>query len=55
MADKVRVEQHSVGGTIWFVGWLFTIGFVPLGFWKGVAAVLLWPYFLGQVVSALAR
>lgn len=43
----VRVEHHSFTGTIWFIGWLFTIGFLHLSFWKGVLAIIVWPYFLG--------
>ncbi len=39
----------------WFGGWLFSIGFLHLGFWKGVLALPLWPYFLGVHFSALAR
>lgn len=34
-------------GTLWFCAWLFTIGFAHLSFWKGVLAVIAWPYFLG--------
>ena len=43
--EKIRIEQHSFGGLIWFAGWLFTIGFLQLQFWKGVLAVLLWPVY----------
>lgn len=38
-------------GPIWFVGCLFTIGFAHLGFWQGVLAVVLWPYYLGVAVA----
>lgn len=34
-------------GTIWFMGWLFTIGYLHLSFWKGVLAFIIWPYYLG--------
>lgn len=44
---KVRVEQHSSLGALWFAGWLFTIGFLKLTFGKGLLAILLWPYYLG--------
>jgi hypothetical protein len=37
----------SLAGIVWFIGWLFTIGFVHLGFWKSVLALIIWPYFLG--------
>jgi hypothetical protein len=34
-------------GTVWFGGWLFTISFAHLVWWKALLAVVLWPYFLG--------
>lgn len=34
-------------GSFWFIGWLFSLGYLQLGFWKGLFAILLWPYFLG--------
>jgi hypothetical protein len=34
-------------GMLWFVGWLFTIGFAQLVWWKALLALILWPYFLG--------
>ena len=47
-AQKIRIEQHSISGALWFGGWLFTIGFLQLPFWKGLLALLVWPYFLGS-------
>ena len=52
MADDVRVTCRSAGsgavlGPLWFMGWLFTIGFLKLAFWKGVLALVVWPYYLG--------
>lgn len=49
--EKIRIEQHSSSGLIWLAGWLFTIGFLHLTFWKAVAAIVAWPYFLGLTVS----
>lgn len=49
--EKIQIEQHSTLGGAWFVGWLFTIGFLQLGFWKGVLALVLWPYYLGLVFA----
>jgi hypothetical protein len=37
----------SIGGMLWFAGWLFTIGFVQLVWWKALLALIAWPYFLG--------
>jgi len=51
--EKIKIEQNSVGGLLWVSGWLFTIGFLKLTFWKGVLAVLLWPYYVGVWVSAI--
>jgi hypothetical protein len=35
-------------GTLWIMGWLFTIGYLKLSFWKGVLALIIWPYYLGM-------
>jgi hypothetical protein len=51
--EKVRIEQHSVGGLLWAAGWLFTIGFLKLTFWKGVIAIVVWPYYVGVWVSTM--
>ena len=53
--EKIRIEQHSASGLLWVVGWLFTIGFLRLTFWKGVFAVVAWPYYLGVTISAWIR
>ena len=43
--DKVIVQSSL--GILWFAGWLFTLGFLHLGFFKGILALLLWPYYIG--------
>jgi len=40
-------------GPLWFMGWLFTLGFLHPTFWKGVLAIIIWPYYLGQWVQVL--
>ena len=45
--EKIKIEQHSFMGMLWFGTWLFTIGFLQLTFWKGFLAIVLWPYYLG--------
>ena len=50
MAEKKR-EGAGKMGTIWAIGWLFTLGFLKLAFWKGFLAILLWPYYLGDYFS----
>src|SRR5574342_628893 len=47
MERGIKIEQHSVSGAAWFAGWLFTIGYLQLAFWKAVLAIVLWPYYLG--------
>jgi hypothetical protein len=51
--EKVRIEQHTSGGLLWVAGWLFTIGYLHLTFWRGVLALLVWPYYRGAVVATL--
>lgn len=51
--QKIHIEQHSLMGSVWFAAWLFTIGFLHLSFWKGVLALVLWPYYIGVHWSAL--
>ncbi len=53
--EKIRIEQHSSVGLAWIAAWLFTIGFLKLTFWQGVLAILIWPYYLGLALSALAQ
>ena len=52
--EKITIQHGSVG-TLWVAAWLFTIGFLHLTFWKGVLAILLWPYFIGVHFSTLPR
>jgi hypothetical protein len=51
--EKIKIKQHSSMGIIWVVGWLFTIGFLHLSFWKGVLAIVIWPYYIGAMISTL--
>ncbi len=52
MADEVKVRCKSadacaIAGPAWVMGWLFTIGFLHLTFWKAALGIALWPYYLG--------
>lgn len=53
--EKIKIENHSFTGFSWFAGWLFTIGFLQLTFWKGVLSLLLWPYYLGEYAYLLMQ
>jgi hypothetical protein len=52
MSDQVKVTCRSHSGAcmgpLWIMGWLFTIGYLKLAFWKGVLALVVWPYYLGH-------
>jgi hypothetical protein len=43
-------QAGALGGVIWFIGWLFTIGFAQLIWWKIIVGIVVWPLFLGQVL-----
>lgn len=51
--QRIRIEQHSAVGMLWFVGWLFTLGLLDLGFWRGVLALFIWPYYLGTTFAPI--
>ena len=46
-----KMEVAGLVGPLWFIGWLFTIGFVHLSFGRALWAILVWPYYLGQTLS----
>lgn len=50
-SQSKNVEKASTLGPLWFIGWLFTIGYVNLSFWKAVLALIIWPYYLGVALS----
>lgn len=54
MPKAIKIEQHGSLGVLWFIGWLFSIGFLKLSFWKGVIALAIWPYFLGAHFNNIA-
>jgi len=53
--EKIKIENQSFTAFSWFAAWLFTIGFLKLTFWKGVLAMIAWPYFLGHFVSQFIK
>ncbi len=53
MSDSGHFQGKTVaglGGIIWFIGWLFTIGYAQLIWWKIIVGLIIWPYFLGVAV-----
>jgi hypothetical protein len=53
--QRIRIEQNSLAGCLWFAAWLFSIGFLHLRFWKSVFALVIWPYYIGHQLSNLLR
>lgn len=50
---NINVHQDALPAwSVWFILWLFTVGYAKLGFFTSLAALFVWPYFLGM---ALAR
>jgi len=40
------------GTDMGFIGWLFSIGYLHMPFfWKGVLALIIWPYYLGAALA----
>ncbi len=48
---KPIIINQDVFGTLWAIGWLFSIGYLHLSFWKGVLALIIWPYYIGVKFS----
>jgi hypothetical protein len=46
-------NSGSVAGIIWFIGWLFTIGFATLAWWQVIVGVVVWPYFLARAIMGI--
>jgi len=44
---KGGIFGGSLAGALWFSGWLFTIGFAQLIWWKAILGLVVWPYYLG--------
>jgi hypothetical protein len=53
--EKIRIEQHSASGLLWIGGWLFTIGYLQLTFWKALLAIAVWPYYIGISFASAVR
>jgi hypothetical protein len=54
MDRSVKIVQHTSLGMFWVIGWLFSIGFLNLGFFQALLALLIWPYYLGAHFAAQA-
>jgi len=41
----------SAGAFFWFAGWLFTIAYANLVWWKIILGIVVWPLYLGWALS----
>lgn len=48
--ERMHYSHGTAGGTIWCIGWLFTIAFAHLIWWKALLAIIIWPYYLGLIL-----
>ncbi len=46
-----RPGPATLAGPIWFIGWLFTIGYCNLLWWQALLGIVIWPYFLGRLLG----
>ncbi len=45
-------KSDGAGVFLWFAGWLFTIGYANLVWWKIILGIVAWPFYLGDAVLA---
>ena len=38
--------QSGMAGAFWSAGWMFTIAFAKLIWWKALLALIIWPWYL---------
>jgi len=54
LEEEAMSKSDSAAGftgvVIWFIGWLFTIAFAQLVWWKIILGLVVWPLFLGQAL-----
>lgn len=51
--QKIKIEQHTLSGGVWFASWMFTVGILDLDLIQGLLALVIWPYYLGSALTAL--
>ena len=54
--DNCKPKSNKGGGaaascgSFWIAGWMFTLAFVKLSFWKAVLGLIIWPWYLGHAL-----
>jgi hypothetical protein len=57
MSEEIRTQRIKVEsgfGIIWMIGWMFTIGFLQLVWWKALLALVIWPWYLGVAIRLIS-
>jgi len=49
--DTAGSATAPLFGGLWFAGWLFTIAYADLIWWKIIVSIVIWPYYMGLAVS----
>jgi hypothetical protein len=47
---RAKMDSCGLGGLLWVMGWLFTIGYLHLPVAKAIFAIVLWPYYIGAAL-----
>jgi hypothetical protein len=47
---NVHVHSGSSAGVFWTAGWIFTMAFAKLIWWKALLALVIWPWYLALAV-----
>ena len=45
-----QVHSGTTAGAFWFAGWMFTIAFAKLIWWKILLGLIVWPWYLALAV-----
>ena len=51
--DRRGPGGAPLAGVLWFAGWLFTIMFSQLTWWKIIVGIVVWPLFLGETIRGI--
>ena len=49
--NKIKVDASGACGIFWVIGWMFSIGFLKLIWWKALLALVIWPWYLGVAMA----
>jgi hypothetical protein len=50
-SKRGSASPGGLAGAFWFAGWLFTIAFADLVWWKIILGIIVWPLFLGWEIG----